>query len=55
MILKKKGWFDSTWLPPSSASLNRVEPHCLLDIPNSDRIIQNINVIEEYYANEILQ
>ena len=36
---KKKGCFDLIWLPQfhtSSASLNTVETHCLLYIPNSD-------------------
>jgi len=36
---KKAGCFDSIWLPQfhtSSASLNTVETHCLLYIPNSD-------------------
>jgi len=36
---KKKGCFDSIWLPQfhtSSASLNTSEIHCLLYIPNSD-------------------
>jgi len=36
---KKKGLFDSIWLPQfhtSSALLNTVETHCLFCIPNSD-------------------
>ena len=40
-LQKKKGCFDSIWLPEfhtSSASLNTVETHCLLYIPNSDEI-----------------
>jgi len=39
IIAKKKGCFDSIWLPQfhtSSASLSTVETHCLLYIPNSD-------------------
>ena len=38
-LQKKKGCFDSSWLSQfhtSSASLNTVETHCLLSIPNSD-------------------
>jgi len=39
----------------SSASLSTVESHCLLYIPTVIRFSQTVNVMGEYFANEIFQ
>jgi len=58
---KKKGCFDSIWLPqfPTSsayASLNTVETHYLLYIPTVIRVSRTLeNIMGECFANEIVQ